>query len=113
MADEGGYGLDPAEMRNYAEYISDLALSFTTIRISTMYEGVNLEGLPSLMDVLRDRCESLRSELIEPMFNMALTKLVATGEGVRTAAYKYGLAEIEAREIAERSGRPGGGPIAI
>lgn len=104
----GGHEVDPAQLRDYADYVADLALSVETIRISAMYEGMNSTGFTGLLTPIGHGCEAVRSEVLQPLFEMLQRKLHQTGEGVRTAAYQYGLAEVEAQERIDRAGKSGG-----
>ncbi|WP_216213082.1 hypothetical protein [Amycolatopsis aidingensis] len=87
--------------------MSDLSLDVQTVRLSAMYEGMNSTGFTGLLTPIGDGCEAARTNLLQPMFEMLQRKLNQTGEGVRTAAYKYGLAEVEAQERVEGAGKGG------
>lgn len=107
MSDDG-YGVDPLELRDYADYVNKLSMSVTTIQYSAMYEGMNPAGFTGLLTPIGTACEQVREQILGPVFSMLQAKLNETGEGVRVAAKKYGLAEAEARDQAERAEHTGG-----
>lgn len=112
MSDTGGHEVDPRELRAYANYVGDLSGSVYTIQLSAMFEGMNSTGFTGLLTPIGVACDEVRESILRPVFEMIQTKLHQTGEGVRVAAYKYGLEEIESQERIERTGK-GGGPRAV
>lgn len=107
LSDAGGYGVDPRELRSYADYVGDLAEDVYTIQITAMFEGLNATGFTGLLTPIGMACEEIRENVLRPAFEMLQRKLHETGEGVRVAAYKYGLAEIEQQEMIENAGKGG------
>lgn len=103
-----GYDVDPLQLRDYADYVNKLSMSVTTIQYSAMYEGMNPEGFTGLLTPIGAACGEIRERVLEPVFSMFQEKLNQTGEGVRVAAKKYGLAEAETHEQVERAEHTGG-----
>ncbi|GAA1213514.1 hypothetical protein [Prauserella alba] len=103
-----GYDVDPLQLRDYADYVSKLSMSVTTIQYSAMYEGMNPEGFTGLLTPIGTACEQVRERILTSVFSMLQAKLNETGEGVRVAAKKYGLAEAETQEQVERAEDTGG-----
>jgi hypothetical protein len=112
MTDNGGHEVDPRELRAYADYVGDLSGSVYTVQLAAMFEGMNSTGFTGLLTPIGMACEEVRESILRPVFEMIQTKLYQTGEGVRVAAYRYGLEEIENQERIESAGK-GGDPRAI
>ncbi len=104
MSATGGYGVDPRELEAYADYVGDLATKIYGIQLDAMFEGMNSSGFTGLLTPVGTACDELRESALRPAFETLLRKLSETGESVKTAAYKYGLAEVEQQERIQNTG---------